>query len=125
MAAASRAPSEGRTDRGHPSPAWAMMVDYVAAYASGGGTPPTDATRRLQAAQPGNRRTPTRQSRPRGFNAQSGVQTESTTDSGGGQNIGWLANATGPATTGWNFGASAATQFVARVASGARVASAV
>jgi hypothetical protein len=53
------------------------------------------------------------------FAAQSGVQTETTTDSGGGQNIGWIANGDWTMYSGIDFGSTPATTFRARVASGA------
>ena len=53
------------------------------------------------------------------FNAQSGVGVENTSDVGGGQNIGWLANGDWARYDGVNFGSSPAVDFVARVASGA------
>jgi beta-glucanase (GH16 family) len=87
-----------------------MLVDYVAVYTSGGGTttpPPTggvSATSTIQAES---------------FNAQSGVQTEACTDSGGGQNIGYLANGDWVRYDNVNFGTTPLTQFRARVASGA------
>lgn len=52
-------------------------------------------------------------------NAQSGTQSEATSDSGGGQDVGWIANGDWLRYDGVNFGSSAATQFKARVASGA------
>lgn len=45
--------------------------------------------------------------------------TETTTDTGGGQNLSALANGDWAQYNGVNFGSTAATQFVARVASGA------
>jgi chitodextrinase len=53
------------------------------------------------------------------FSAQSGVGVEATTDTGGGQNIGFLANGDWARYTGIDFGATAARQFTGRVASGA------
>ncbi|MBT2414756.1 carbohydrate-binding protein [Streptomyces sp. ISL-12] len=88
---------------GHP-----MLVDYVQVLSSGGGstTPPTnrDAYTAIQAES---------------YDAQSGSISETTTDSGGGQNLGSLANGDWVQYKGVNFGSSAATQFNARVASGA------
>ncbi|MFE7170998.1 glycoside hydrolase family 16 protein [Streptomyces sp. NPDC057616] len=94
------------TESGHP-----MVVDYVQVLSSGsgGGTtpPPTgnrDAYSPIQAES---------------YDSQSGVTTESTTDSGGGQDMGYLANGDWALYKGVNFGSTAATQFNARVASGA------
>ncbi|MFE6486745.1 glycoside hydrolase family 16 protein [Streptomyces sp. NPDC057757] len=86
-----------------------MVVDYVQVLTSGSGTtpPPTgnrDAYSAIQAES---------------YNAQGGVGTETTTDSGGGQNLSALANGDWAQFDGVNFGSTAATQFVARVASGA------
>lgn len=87
-----------------------MLVDYVAVYTSGGGstTPPPpggiDAYSTIQAEK---------------YNAQSGTQTETCTDSGGGQDVGWVANGDWLQFNNVNFGSTAAHQFSARVASGA------
>ncbi|MEU8749199.1 glycoside hydrolase family 16 protein [Streptomyces chartreusis] len=90
-------------------PGHSMVVDYVQVLTSGGGTtpPPTgnhDAYSAIQAES---------------YDSQGGVGTESTSDSGGGQNIASLANGDWALYRGVNFGSSAANQFVGRVASGA------
>ncbi|GAB2808848.1 glycoside hydrolase family 16 protein [Streptomyces chlorus] len=91
-------------------PGHSMLVDYVQVLASGGGgttPPPTgnrDAYGTIQAES---------------FDGQSGTITETTSDSGGGQNVGALANGDWLQFKGVNFGSSAARQFSARVASGA------
>ncbi|GGV82054.1 MULTISPECIES: glycoside hydrolase family 16 protein [Streptomyces] len=98
---------DGGTEPGHP-----MVVDYVRVLQSGGGggdttPPPTgnrDAYSPIQAES---------------YDAQSGVLTEATTDTDGGQNLGSLANGDWALYKGVTFGSTAATQFVARVASGA------
>ncbi|MEW2401296.1 glycoside hydrolase family 16 protein [Streptomyces sp. NPDC046862] len=95
---------DSATEPGHP-----MVVDYVQVLSSGSGTtpPPTgnrDAYSPIQAES---------------YDGQSGVSTESTSDSGGGQNIGALANGDWALYRGVNFGSTAAAQFNARVASGA------
>ncbi|MFD8736171.1 glycoside hydrolase family 16 protein [Streptomyces sp. NPDC059618] len=96
------------TEPGHP-----LVVDYVqvlqAAGSGGGGTtpPPTgnrDAYSAIQAES---------------YDSQSGVVSETTTDTGGGQDIGTIANGDYAVYKGVNFGSSAATQFYGRVASGA------
>jgi hypothetical protein len=86
-----------------------MVVDYVQVLSAAGGTttPPSgtrDAYSAIQAES---------------YNSQSGTATETTTDTGGGQNIGSLANGDWALYQNVNFGSTAATQFVARVASGA------
>ncbi|MFH9127148.1 glycoside hydrolase family 16 protein [Streptomyces griseoaurantiacus] len=99
---------DGGTEPGHP-----MTVDYVQVLSTSGGgdggttPPPTgsrDAYGTIQAES---------------FDSQSGTITESTSDSGGGQNIGALANGDWALYKGVKFGSSAAHQFQARVASGA------
>ena len=93
------------TEPGHP-----LVVDYVQVLqASGSGTtpPPTgnrDAYSTIQAES---------------YDSQSGTSTEATTDTGGGQDIGSLANGDWALYKGVNFGSTAATQFIGRVASGA------
>lgn len=91
-----------------------MVVDYVAVWQSGstGPTPtvtPTvpggvDARSTIQAER---------------YQAQSGTIVETTTDTGGGQNVGAIANGDWLRFDGVNFGSEAARQFKARVASGA------
>ncbi|MFE5887726.1 glycoside hydrolase family 16 protein [Streptomyces sp. NPDC056462] len=95
---------DGATVPGH-----SMVVDYVQVLSSGSGTtsPPTgnrDAYSAIQAES---------------YDSQGGVSAETTADSGGGQNIGSLAGGDWALYRGVNFGSTAATQFVARVASGA------
>jgi hypothetical protein len=53
------------------------------------------------------------------YSAHNGTQNENTTDSGGGQDVGWIANGDWLAYAGVDFGSAGATQFIARVASGA------
>lgn len=87
-----------------------MLVDYVAVWQSGGSTtpPPTgdtvDARSTIQAES---------------SDAQSGTQTETTTDTGGGQNVGDIGNGDWLRYDRVAFGGTPATQFKARVASGA------
>ncbi|WP_415924221.1 glycoside hydrolase family 16 protein [Streptomyces sp. AK08-02] len=89
-----------------------MVVDYVQVLQSttGGGTttPPPTGTRDAYSAI-----------QAESYNSQSGTSTETTTDTGGGQNIGSLANGDWALYQNVNFGSTAATQFVGRVASGA------
>ncbi|MFJ5260306.1 glycoside hydrolase family 16 protein [Streptomyces sp. NPDC088387] len=95
---------DANTVPGHP-----MVVDYVQVLSSGGGTtpPPTGNRNAYSPIQAESRDT------------QSGTVTETTTDSGGGQNIAALANGDWAHYRGVDFGSTAARQFVARVASGA------
>ena len=53
------------------------------------------------------------------FDAQSGVAKEATTDTGGGQNIGWIANGNSVTYRNVDFGSSGVSGVTARVASGA------
>ncbi|RRQ75428.1 1,3-beta-glucanase [Streptomyces griseofuscus] len=98
----------GATEPGHP-----MVVDYVQVLQSpgggGGGTTPPP---------PGNRDA-YGQIQAESYDGQSGVATETTTDTGGGQDMGYLANGDWALYKGVNFGSTPATQFYGRVASGA------
>ncbi|MFF2202503.1 glycoside hydrolase family 16 protein [Streptomyces sp. NPDC058145] len=99
---------DGGTEPNHP-----MAVDYVQVLQSSGGggggtTPPPSGNRDAYSAI-----------QAESFDSQSGVVPESTTDSGGGQDLGSLANGDWALYKGVNFGSTAAKQFYARVASGA------
>ncbi|MFE0388962.1 glycoside hydrolase family 16 protein [Streptomyces bungoensis] len=98
---------DGDTEPGHP-----MVVDYVQVLQSGSGggttTPPPSGNRDAYSAI-----------QAESYDSQSGVQTETTTDTGGGQDIGYVSNGDWALYKGVNFGSTAATQFNARVASGA------
>ncbi|MFC9281985.1 glycoside hydrolase family 16 protein [Streptomyces collinus] len=95
------------TEPNHP-----MVVDYVQVLQSSGGgggtTPPPSGSRDAYSPV-----------QAESYDTQSGVSTETTTDTGGGQDIGYLANGDWALYKGVKFGSSAATQFYARVASGA------
>lgn len=93
------------TESGHP-----MLVDYVQVLSSGGSTttPPPSGNRDAYSAI-----------QAESYDGQSGTVTESTSDTGGGQDLGSLANGDWALYKGVNFGSTAATQFYARVASGA------
>ncbi|MYQ46592.1 carbohydrate-binding protein, partial [Streptomyces sp. SID4985] len=96
---------DGGTEPGHP-----MTVDYVQVLQSGGGTTPPpsgggrDAYGTIQAES---------------YDSQSGTTTESTTDTGGGQDIGYVSGGDWALYKGVDFGSTPAAQFKARVASGA------
>ncbi|MGW0188419.1 glycoside hydrolase family 16 protein [Streptomyces sp. NPDC003362] len=91
-------------------PGHSMLVDYVQVLSAGGSgtTPPPTGNRDAYSAI-----------QAESFDGQSGVFSESTSDTGGGQNIGAVANGDWTLYKGVNFGSTAATQFRARVASGA------
>ncbi|WP_406471658.1 glycoside hydrolase family 16 protein [Streptomyces sp. NBC_01615] len=94
------------TDPGHP-----MVVDYVQVLQSSGSgstTPPPTGNRDAYSAI-----------QAESYDSQSGTSTETTTDTGGGQDIGSLANGDYTLYKGVNFGSTAAKQFYGRVASGA------
>ncbi|MEU3860864.1 glycoside hydrolase family 16 protein [Streptomyces sp. NPDC028722] len=95
------------TEPGHP-----MAVDYVQVLQSTGGgggpTPPPSGNRNAYSAI-----------QAESYDSQSGVATETTTDTGGGQDIGYLANGDWALYKGVDFGSTPARQFSARVASGA------
>jgi hypothetical protein len=93
-----------------------MLVDYVAVYSAGGGTtspppppppPPTGGTGAYGTIQ------------AEAFSSSGGIQTEATTDTGGGQDIGFISNGDFASYANVDFGSTPAHQFTARVASGA------
>lgn len=98
---------DGGTVPGHP-----MVVDYVQVLQSAGGgggtTPPPTGNRDAYGAI-----------QAESYDGQAGVGTETTTDTGGGQNISSIANGDYALYKGVNFGSTAARQFYGRVASGA------
>ncbi|MCF3129367.1 glycoside hydrolase family 16 protein [Streptomyces olivochromogenes] len=102
---------DGGTDPGHP-----LLVDYVQVLQSTGGgdgggggtTPPPSGNRDAYSAI-----------QAESYDGQGGTSTEATTDSGGGQDIGSLANGDWALYKGVDFGSTAARQFYGRVASGA------
>jgi beta-glucanase (GH16 family) len=106
----------GSTQSGVP-----MNVDYVAVYTAGSGTqtpPPSSPTPTPTGGGTGGVNAyGTIQAES--ANAQSGTQTETTSDTGGGQDVGWIANGDWLQFNNVNFGSTPATQFNARVASGA------
>jgi Carbohydrate binding module (family 6) len=94
-----------------------MLVDYVAVYTKGGSTttPPTSPS----TTPPAGNRDAYSTIQAESYDSQSGTVTEATTDTGGGSDVGYIANGDWLGYKGVNFGTSAANQFVARVASGA------
>ncbi|MFG2424184.1 glycoside hydrolase family 16 protein [Streptomyces sp. NPDC048448] len=96
---------DGGTVPGHP-----LVVDYVQVLQAGGSgtTPPPTGNRDAYSAI-----------QAESYDSQSGTIAEATTDTGGGQDIGSVANGDWALYKGVNFGSSAARQFYARVASGA------
>ncbi|MEV6206792.1 carbohydrate-binding protein [Kitasatospora sp. NPDC051914] len=94
-----------------------MVVDYVSVWRSGGSSTPTPTPTPTPTTPPPGNRDAYSPIQAESFNSQSGIATE--TCSEGGQDIGWLANGDWAQYKGVNFGSSPATQFLARVASGA------
>jgi len=101
---------------GATTPGVPMTVDYVAVYTSGG-TPTSPPPSPTPTTGGGTGAYGTLQAEAAG--AQSGTLTEPTTDTGGGLDVGWIANGDWLQFPGVDFGATPATQFLARVASGA------
>jgi hypothetical protein len=99
------APVDGHLQDPAPT-SWTISLG--AGTGSGGTTPPPPA---------GNSAYSTIQAES--FSGQSGVQTESCSDSGGGQDVGYIANGDWLKYSGLDFGSSSPGQFVARIASGA------
>ncbi len=95
-----------------------MVVDYVSVWATGGDNPPPPPPP-TTTPPPAGARDAYAAIQAESFNAQSGTQTEACADTGGGQNVGYIANGDWLQFDNVNFGSTAATQFVARVASGA------
>lgn len=96
-----------------------MLVDYVAVYSSGGGTPPTTPPVTTTPPPTGGGGSAYGTIQAESYAQTGGVQKEATTDTGGGQDIGWIANGDWAAYPGIDFGSTPARQFSARVASGA------
>ena len=103
----------------------AMSVDYVSVMTTGGGsttptpTPTTASPTPTPTATGGGGGGATGTIQAETFNAQSGTATEATTDTGGGQDVGWIANGDWLRYNNVNFGSAGLGQFKARVASGA------
>jgi hypothetical protein len=93
------------TESGHP-----MLVDYVQVLSSSGSgttTPPPSGNRDAYSAI-----------QAESYDSQSGVSTETTSDTGGGQDVGFIAPGDSIAYTGVNFGTSTALRVMTRRASG-------
>ncbi|TCC05054.1 glycoside hydrolase family 16 protein [Kribbella soli] len=103
----------GPTPRASTVPDKPMIVDYVAVSSKGGGTtPPTT-------PPPGGGGSAYTTQQAESFQQQAGTGVETTTDSGGGQNLMQVGNGDWALYRSIDFGSTPATQFVARVASGA------
>jgi hypothetical protein len=98
-----------------------MLVDYIAVYSKqGGGPPPPTPTPTPTPGGGGGTVSAFSTIQAESSNAQLGTQTEPTTDVGGGLDVGFIHNGSWLQYNNVDFGASpGATQFKARVASGA------
>ncbi|HKT04105.1 MAG TPA: glycoside hydrolase family 16 protein [Rugosimonospora sp.] len=101
-----------------------MNVDYVAVYTATGGTttspPPSPSPSPSPSPTSGGSGIDAYSTiQAESYNAQSGTQTESTSDTGGGSDVGWISNGDWLQFNNVNFGSTPATQFIGRVASGA------
>lgn len=103
----------GPTPRASTVPDKPMIVDYVAVSSKGGGTtPPTT-------PPPGGGGSAYTTLQAESFQQQAGTGVETTSDTGGGQNLMQVGNGDWALYRSIDFGSSAAHQFVGRVASGA------
>ncbi len=104
-----------------------LLVDYVAAWTGtagaagppggGAGTPTPTPTPTSTGA--GGARNAYGTIQAESADQLNGLATESTSDTGGGQDVGWAANGDWAMYRNVNFGSTPATQFIGRVASGA------
>ncbi|WP_239089393.1 glycoside hydrolase family 16 protein [Sphaerimonospora thailandensis] len=97
-----------------------MLVDYVAVWQSGGSGGPSSPSPSPTSPPPGGGGVDARSTiQAENYQAQSGTSVETTSDTGGGQNVGYIANGDWLRYDRVDFGSTPATQFKARVASGA------
>ncbi|TCO18146.1 beta-glucanase (GH16 family) [Kribbella steppae] len=107
----------GPTPRPETVPGHPMVVDYVAVTSRGGGTTPPTTPPPTTPPPGGGSAYSTVQAETSTQRSSIGVET--TTDTGGGQNLMQIGNGDWALYRGLDFGSTAATQFIARVASGA------
>lgn len=93
-----------------------MMVDYVRVFTANGTNPTPTPT---PTPGSGGSRSAYSVVQAESYNAQSGTQTEATSDSGGGQDVGYIANGDYLVYNNVDFGSGGAYEIDARVASGA------
>lgn len=101
----------GSPNSSTPFPA-RMMVDYVRVYQQGTGPTPTP-------TPPPGGINPYSTVQAESYSSQSGTQLEATSDTGGGQNVGWIANGDYLVFNNVNFGSTPPRTIQTRVASGA------
>jgi hypothetical protein len=117
------APTGGADQSGEvndPNPAlWTIAVGGGTATGPGGGSTPTPTASATTPPPTGGSISAFSTIQAESYSAHNGTQNETTTDTGGGQDVGYIANGDWLAYDGVEFGSSGATQFSARVASGA------
>jgi hypothetical protein len=107
-----------------PSSGAGMSVDYVAVYQTAGGAVTSSSTATTSSTPTGSASTDSAVSalariQAESDNAQAGTAVETTSDTGGGQDVGWIGNGDWLQYNNVDFGSSPLTQFNARIASGA------
>ncbi|WP_100444460.1 carbohydrate-binding protein [Glycomyces xiaoerkulensis] len=104
-------------------PGHSLLVDYVRVHTRGGGDPEPEPTTTepttSEPSEPGDGRDAYSRIEAESFDAENGVGVEATSDSGGGENLGWIGDGDWVRFDEVDFGSSAPADFVARVASGA------
>ncbi|MBS2965790.1 carbohydrate-binding protein [Actinocrinis puniceicyclus] len=109
----------GAVNDGNPA-LLTVAVGGAGAYSSGGGTPGPSPSASASAAGGGGGSVSAYSTiQAESYTSQSGTQSESCSDAGGGQDVGWIANGDWLGYANVDFGSGGATQFSARVASGA------
>lgn len=94
-----------------------MLVDYVTVSTKSGGSPTATPTS-TPTSTPSGTRDAYGAIQAESSDSQFGTGTETTADSGGGSDVGWIGNGDWLRFSGVEFGTTAAQQFSARVASG-------
>ncbi|NUT49909.1 MAG: carbohydrate-binding protein [Saccharothrix sp.] len=98
-------------------PGYSMLVDYVAVWTTGSGS--TNPTTTTTTGTGGTGWSAYSEIQAEQATSRSGGTLESTSDTGGGQDVGKLKNGDSLRFSGVRFGSTTATQFIARAASGA------
>ena len=96
-----------------------LRVDYVGVYSRGGGTSSPTASPTASPTSSSGGRDAYSTIQAESYNQQSGLVLEACADTGGGQNVAYVANGDWALYQNVNFGSTPATQFYGRVASGA------
>jgi hypothetical protein len=116
------ADQSGAVSSGSPT-LWTVTVGGANAYSSGSGSGPTSSPSTVASSPSsgggGGGVSAYSTIQAESYNSNNGTQTETTTDTGGGEDVGWIDNGCWLGYNNVEFGSSGATQFKARVASGA------